>query len=140
MQLTDILLWHIYHSPHCHHTDPIKPKFVVTVGFEANYVLGFLINSRSRPYITNNPHLAACETEILEVQHRLLTRDSYVDCGNPYPFRAWDFDRSKCLLSAEAKADVLIAVRACPVLKIKHKRMILENGGEQWELPPRDDD
>jgi hypothetical protein len=104
---------------------------VVTVGQNATSGFwGFLINSRIRPFIQNKPHLLACEATIVGSQHQLLKYDSFIDCTNLYRFDVVEFQSDEGAISADAMNALMQAVRNCPMLKRKHKRMILVNAGE----------
>lgn len=134
VNLQDVQLWHIYHVDLCHHVKPKpKPKFVLAVAIVGDKVLAFMINSRISAFIRNKPELLVCEAAIVEKHHRWLSHDSFVDCRDLYDFYAWDFNSHRGEISAEAKKSVLAAVRSCPTLKRKDKRMILRNGGARWD-------
>lgn len=133
MQQKDVGLWHIYLVERCHHVRPEpKSKFVVTVGYNgSDEFWALMINSRIGPFIQNRPYLLTCEADIVADQHRSLDHDSYIDCTNIYSFYAWDFKRDKGVISKDAGSALLEAVRSCPTLKTKHKRMILTSLGDE---------
>lgn len=134
MQPKDIKLWRVYHVPNCVYTDPPKSKYAICVGKEGlDEFWAFLINSRIHPFIQNNPDLLLCQSQILADEHRILQRDSFVDCKDLYKFTAWDFRSDKGAISSAARNHILEAVQQCPTLKRKHKKMIFANAGQSLE-------
>jgi hypothetical protein len=105
-----------------------KHKLVVVVHVAADYVLGFVINSRLNEFVLERPHLLPCHAELLCDEHPLfLTHDSFVDCQTPYTFpRVSLIETSRRgFLGQSAQMAVLEAVRFCVVLKPVHKKLIL---------------
>ena len=135
MHPSDVSLWRIYRVPNCRHVKPRpKLKFVVTVGHtESDKFWGFLINSSIRPFITSKPNLLVCEAPIIATQHTILNYDSYIDCTSLYSFIGRDFHSDEGAISQTAMVAMMHAVRNCPMLKRKDKRMILTNGGENLD-------
>lgn len=127
MAVKNVKLWRIYFTPNCYYVKPEpKDKFVIPVCFDGEKIMGFLINSRISNFVLNMPELIVCEAPIKESDHRHLRHDSFVDCHSLYPFYDWDFQGERGAVSDEAKKQILKAVRDCPEIVRKYKRMILE--------------
>jgi hypothetical protein len=137
MSVSNVKTWHIYFCPNCSPAVPPKNKLVVAVYEDGGNMWGFFINSNINPYIKKRPHLLPCEAEIKASDHSCLKYDSYVDCQNIYAFTTSDFTGERDPISLDAKKEILIAIRDCPVLPRKHKKKILAIDGH---LLDNDDD
>jgi hypothetical protein len=87
---------------------------------------GFLINSKINNYIQNRDYLLCCEAEIIASEHSFLKHNSYVDCREAFTFNASELISSRGFLSNAGQAEVIRAVRLCPVLERIHKNRILK--------------
>ena len=121
-----IKLWHIYFVPNCPFTTPIKDKYVIPVCIYQKKLMGFLINSEISNFIRNKPELMDCEAQIRAFDHSTLKHDSIVDCHTIFPFNEWDFQGERGEVSLPAKKQILRAVKLCPSLENKYKKLILE--------------
>jgi hypothetical protein len=104
-----------------------KNKFVVVVHANAEYALGFVVNSRLNDFILGQPVLLPCHAPLECGTHGFLDHDSFVDCQTPYTFPPTVFNREtwRGILSDDARAALLEAVRDCPVLKPVYRKLIL---------------
>ena len=137
MRQSDVRLWYIYLVENCVHTTPIKIKFVIIACLDER-PMGFLINSAINDFIINRPNLSACQAAITGDEHRILKRNSYVDCSNIYPFDDWELRRRHDAVSANAKYQLVRAVGQCLILPRRYKNLILMNEAELWEQIQRD--
>jgi hypothetical protein len=120
-----IKLWHIYFVPNCAFTKPIKDKYVIPVCIYNKKIMGFLINSEITNYVRNRPELLDCEAPLKAFDHSALKHDSIVDCHTIFPFNDWDFQGERGEVSPDAKKQILRAVKLCPSLENKYKKLIL---------------
>jgi hypothetical protein len=120
--------WEIFHVPSCSHTKPYPKNKFVLIAYIDPSPYGFLINSKVNKYIKDRPYLLCCEAEIIVREHNFLDYNSYVDCRKAFPFNASDLinSNSKGFLSDAGQAEVIQAVRLCPVLEQTHKNIILQ--------------
>ena len=126
--MDDIHIWHVYFSPMCRHTKPRpKDKLVIAVCVEAEAIMGFLINSKVSNYIKNRPYLNVCQAGI-GGEEPGLQYDSIVDCHSLYRFTASDFAGDRGEISNNGKKQILEAVRDCPTIVKRYKKLILDNG------------
>lgn len=117
--------WQVYYL-FCHHTKPYpKNKYVVVVYVDIGFCLGFLINSRINQFIQERDHLLPCEVLIEHSQHLFLAYDSYVDCQEAFNFSIPELNDLKGTITFDAQNRILTGVRNCPVLRKRHKNLIL---------------
>ena len=117
--------WQVYYLL-CRYTKPHpKDKYIVIACIEPK-ILGFLINSRINPFITNRPYLLPCEVTIRTVTHPFLNHDSFVDCRDAFEFTEAELGIPLGMVDEPTRVGILEAVRVCPVIKRSAKRYILQ--------------
>lgn len=120
--------WEVYHLWLEAMRPEAKYKFVVIAHVEDSYALGFVINSRVNDFYANKPELAPCHVAISQADHPFLEHDSFVDCTEVFtvPSVNLSADAKRGGLSEASQAAVLRGVEVCPVLRTKHKKLIVD--------------
>ena len=137
MLLSDIHLWHVYRDPMCQHTNPPKSKYVFVAAIEDETIHGFLFNTNLPKFVTSTPGLLACEVAMKRAKQGFPFSDCFLDCTRLYEFQAKDFNEDLGQLSEPAKLAYIYAVRDCPMLTGKSKKIVavtiqkvIENDGK----------
>lgn len=118
-------LWHIYHVKNCRHAKPApKSKFIAIV-CQDEAPMGFMINTKLRPWILKRPHRRASQVLIAASHHPFLVHDSYVDCTELYEFADGELNNLRGAISGQAKRQIRNAVAASLTLARRHKELIL---------------
>lgn len=116
--------WEIYFDPHCRHSRPPKPKFVVVAQVEGICQVALLINSRINRMF-QRPKLLPCMVPIRRAQYPFLTQDSFVDCTEAFRYNDGELREYRDTLSQHDANQVLSGVLACRVLPKDEKDLIL---------------
>jgi len=118
-------IWHIYHVQECRHARPCpKNKYVAIVCRDLT-PMGFLINSSIHQYIQNRSELLICQAPIEKANHKCLSRDSYVDCIDLYPFGDTELIEDGGPISEQATARIKEAVNNSKTIEVRYKKLIL---------------
>jgi hypothetical protein len=126
--------WRIYFCPRCENAEPDpKDKLVVVVCTDPE-ILGVFVNTKSSTWLQKKS-LEMCETSIEAEGHSALQYDSFVDCHSVYEFNDFELTQEKGEVSDEVKARLLKAIRDCPTIIRRHRKLILAQAGT-----PLDDD
>ena len=119
--------WCIYHVSNCTHVIPKpKDKYIAIVCVDP-YCVGFFINTEIHSFFLNKPELSQCHVKILMSNYKFLTRNSYIDCNEAYPFRKTELRYYVEPINTATKAKILKATRASKMLEAHYQRVILGN-------------
>jgi len=77
--------WQVYHVKKCCHTHPPNNKYVSIVCKDIEF-MGFLVNSELSNFILKRPDLLTCQVVLTASDYGFLKNNSYLDCGQIYPF------------------------------------------------------
>jgi hypothetical protein len=117
--------WQVYYL-FCHHTKPVpKYKYITVAYAEDSQYIGFLINSQVNKFVRNRSYLMPCEVLIPISEHNFLSYDSYVDCRDAFYFDDSELSDFRGYLSKNTQQAVLNAIRVCPVLSRRIKKLVL---------------
>jgi len=107
----------------CQHTTPRKDKYVAIVCANPN-PYGFFINSKISKFAQSNPDLLNAQVKILVDKYGFLGHDSYINCGELYPFKAGDL-HSVQKIQNNTRAEIKRAVSESRLIAPIHKKLIL---------------
>ncbi len=130
MKYEEIKLWHVYYIKNFPHTRPQpKTKYVLTVATEENQFLLFLINTKLHAL---SPDLVVCEPIIKVGEHHFLDYDSHVLCSEIFKLAPEGFNKDSFqgAASTDCVKSVLYAVKACRLLKLKYKKIVIASANE----------
>ena len=123
-------LWQVYYV-FCKYTKPTpKNKFIVIMCFDETIPMGILINSEINNFIKKRNHLMSCEVTLEQERHNFLRHTSYLDCRDIFSFPEVELTDLRGVMHPDIRQDVINAVKACPVLVLKHKIQILSQWGK----------
>jgi hypothetical protein len=86
--------------------------------------MGFLINSKIRQWIKKEPTRLATQAQLLQIEHRFLDADSWVDCRNLYPFTDDELVSHRQRIGKRGIAAILEAVSNSTTIISDHKELI----------------
>jgi len=89
--------------------------------------MGFLVNSGIHQYVLNRPYLLKCQVMLRESDYGFLSYDSYLDCGQIYPFKDSELVVVLELVNDKTKAEIKTAVSVSKTVVKKYKDLILSN-------------
>lgn len=118
-------IWHLYHVQNCHHVRPRPKNKYVAIVCRDLAPMGFLVNTNIHEYIQNRPELLICQAPIEEANHKCLSRNSYVDCIDLYPFKDTELIEDGGSISEQAIARIKQAVNNSKTLEGRYKKLIL---------------
>jgi len=119
-------VWDVFRVADCRHTNPPKNKLVLIV-CEDVHCMGFLINSRIRPYVSRRPALLECQVMLSEADYGFLHRDSYLDCAQIRAFKTDELVVSVGQVNDEDKAEIKRVVAQAKTIAKRYKHLILSN-------------
>lgn len=120
----EISRWEIYFDPHCRHSRPRKPKFIVVAKVDGLCQVALLINSKINRMF-QRPKLLPCMVPIRCEDYAFLTRDSYIDCTEAFRYNDGELKEYRDTLSPHDANQVLSGVLACRILPRDDKDLIL---------------
>jgi hypothetical protein len=118
-------VWRVYRIKKCRHTSPPKPKFVVIVCKDKEY-MGFLINSEISQFISNKPYMLACQITLTKAEYHFLFQESYLDCAQLFPFKDSELVIGLEVISDKTKAEIKKVVSKAKTIT-KHQRDLILN-------------
>lgn len=117
-------VWRVYRIKKCRHTSPPKPKFVIIVCKDEEY-LGFLINSDISQFILNRPNMLACQITLTKAEYHFLFQESYLDCAQLFPFSDNELIIGLEIISDKTKTEIKEIVSKSKTITKYHKELIL---------------
>lgn len=118
-------IWRVYRIKKCRHTSPQKPKFVVIVCQDEDY-MGFLINSDISQFILNKPNMLACQIKLTETEYHFLFQESYLDCAQLYPFKNSELIIGLEIINDKTKNEIRKVISKAKTIT-KHQRDLILN-------------
>ena len=119
-------VWRVYRIKKCRHTFPPKPKLVVLVCKDEEY-MGFLVNSEISEYISKKPYLLACQIVMSESEYGFLFYKSYFDCARIYPFKDNELVIGLEFVSDKTKAEIKEVVAKAKTITGHQRNLILNS-------------
>ena len=119
-------IWRIYRIKNCRYTSPRKLKFIVIVCKDVEH-MGFLINTKISPYISNRPHMLECQIALSKSDYGFLFHDSYLDCATIYAFNDDELVVGLEMVNNKTKTEIKEVVSKAKMITKRHKKMILDN-------------
>lgn len=117
-------VWQVYHVKNCCYTHPPKNKYVVIVCKDVEF-MGFLVNSKLSSFILKRPDLLICQVVLSASDYGFLSHDSYLDCGQIYPFDDDVLVISVSDINKKTMSAIKIAVSKAKTIEKHYKDLIL---------------
>ena len=89
--------------------------------------IGFPINSRIRPYVSNRPDLLRCQVTLREADYGFLHYDSYLDCAHTRRFSTDELVVCVGQVTDEDKAQVRSVIAQATTIEPRYKDLILSD-------------
>jgi hypothetical protein len=119
-------IWRVYRIKKCRHTSPQKPKFVVIVCKDKDY-MGFLVNSDISQFILNKPDMLACQIKLTEDEYHFLFQESYLDCAQLYPFKDSELITGLEIITDKTKTEIKKVVSTAKTITKYQRQLILNS-------------
>lgn len=119
-------IWCVFFVKPCRHTHPPENKFVVIVCEDA-HCMGFLFNTGVGNFVKNKPELFKCQLLVKASEYHFLDHDSYIDCGQLYPFDFGDILDGRGELHEPTKLTIKRLVASATTIPKRFVDMILAN-------------
>jgi hypothetical protein len=116
-------VWHFFHVKNCPQTKPPKDKFVLIVCRDSG-CRGFFVNSNINQFIQKRPSLLACQVVLKASDYGFLPRDSYLDCGQLFPFDDILLVDGRGSATTQTISEIKQVVANAKTIEKRHKQLI----------------
>jgi hypothetical protein len=86
--------------------------------------MGFLVNSNISKFIQQRPHMLVCQVLIKESDYWFLSRDSYLDCSQLFPFDEVELVDGRGPVTDQTKNEIKNAVANAVTIENHYKQLI----------------
>jgi len=89
--------------------------------------MGFLINSKISKFVLKKPDLLACQVILSTSDYGFLSHDSYLDCGQLYPFGDAELVIGRERINEKTKSEIKNVVSKAKTIEKHYKNLILSS-------------